>query len=128
VILRYAALMLLIAAAVSGAFVARRGGIAGPVERGVLLGAALASLGAISGMALLDWSSGRGQTQFFGALMLGILGRLAVFGGVLIVVGLRRGAFDLVASAVSLLGFYVVFQVLEMRFALRRSADRRTGG
>ena len=127
-ILRYAALMLLIAAAGSGGFVWWRGGVASPVERGVLLGAALASFGAISGMAMLSWSFGRGQTEFFGALMLGILGRLAVFGGVLIYLGLRRGAFDLVASAVSLLGFYVVFQVLEMRFALKSSAGRRSGG
>lgn len=125
---RYAALMLAIAAVGSGGFAWWRGGVAGPVERGVLLGAALAALGAISGMALLAWASGRGQTQFFGALMLGILGRLVVFGGVLIWLGLRPGAFDLVASAVSLLGFYVVFQVLEMRFALRQSSDRRTGG
>jgi len=128
VILRYAALILLIAAAGSGAFAWWRGGVAGPVERGVLLGAATASFGAITGMALLAWSFGRGQTQFFGALLLGILGRLLVFGGVLIAVGLRAGAFDLVASAVSLLGFYVVFQMLEMRFALRGLAGRRTGG
>ena len=127
-IARYAALMLAIAAIGSGGFAWWRGGVAGPVERGVLLGAALAALGAISGMALLGWASGRGQTQFFGALMLGILGRLVVFGGVLIYLGLRPGAFDLVASAMSLLGFYVVFQVLEMRFALRGSAGRRTGG
>lgn len=127
-ILRYAALMLLIAAAGSGGFVWWRGGVAGSVERGVLLGAALASFGAISGMALLGWSFGRGQAEFFGALMLGILGRLAVFGGVLIYLGLRPGAFDLVATAVSLLGFYIVLQVLEMRFALRRSASRRMEG
>ena len=127
-ILRYAARMLAIAAIGSGGFAWWREGVAGPVERGVILGAALASLGAISGMALLAWSAGRGQTQFFGALMLGILGRLAVFGGVLIYLGLRPGAFDLVASAVSLLGFYVVFQALEMRFALKSSAGRRTGG
>ncbi len=125
---RYAALMLAIAAAGSGGFAWWRGGVAGPVERGVMLGAALASFGAITGMALLAWSFGRGQTQFFGALMLGILGRLAVFGGALIYVGLRSGGFDLVATAVSLLGFYVVFQVLEMRFALRGAANRRTEG
>ena len=127
-ILRYAVLMLLIAAVGSGGFAWWRGGVASPVERGVILGAALAALGAISGMALLAWSSGRGQTQFFGALMLGILGRLLVFGSVLIYLGLRPGAFDLTASAVSLLGFYVVFQILEMRFALRASAGRRTVG
>ena len=127
-ILRYAALILLIAAAGSGTFAWWRGGIADAVERGVLLGAVLASFGAIGGMALLAWSFGRGQTQFFGALLLGILGRLLVFGGVLIYVGLRAGAFDLVASAVSLLGFYVVFQVLEMRFVLRELAGRRTAG
>lgn len=127
-ILRYAALMLLIAAVGSGGFAWWRGGMAGPVERGALLGAALAALGAIGGTALLGWSLGRGEAQFFGALMLGILGRLAVFGGVLIYLGLRPGSFDLVATAVSLLGFYVVFQVLEMRFALRRSAGRRTEG
>jgi len=127
VILRYAALVLLIAAAGSAAIAFWRGGLESPVTRGVLLGAALASFGAIAGMALLAWSYGRGQTQFFGALVIGILGRLLVFGGVLVYVALRAAAFDLIASAASLLGFYVVFQVLEMRFVLKGLAGRRSG-
>jgi len=127
VILRYAALVVLIAAAGSAAAALWRGGLEGPVARGVYLGAALASFGAIAGMGLLAWSFGRGQTQFFGALVLGILGRLLVFGGVLIYVALRAPAFDLIASAVSLLGFYLVFQVLEMVFVLKGLAGRRSG-
>ncbi|MBI1950336.1 MAG: hypothetical protein HYS34_03120 [Acidobacteria bacterium] len=126
-ILRYAALVLLIAAAGSAAAALWRGGLEGPVARGVILGAALASFGAIGGMGLLAWSFGRGQTQFFGALVLGILGRLLVFGGVLVYVALRAPAFDRIASAVSLLGFYLVFQVLELWFVLKGLAGRRSG-
>jgi hypothetical protein len=119
VILRYAALVLLIAAAVPAAIIGWGGGLERPAVRGILLGAVLASAAAIAGMALLAWSFGRGHRQFFGALVLGILGRLLVFGGVLVYVALRAAAFDLIASAASLLGFYLVFQVLEMRFVLK---------
>jgi len=51
--------------------------------------------------------------------LLGVLARLVLFAAVLIVVGLRARAYDLVALAASLLGFYAVFQILEVRFVLK---------
>ena len=52
--------------------------------------------------------------------------RLVVFGAALIVVGLRARGIDLAATAVSLLGFYAVFQVLEVRFVLKGLRERRS--
>jgi len=126
-ILRFAALVLLIGGGASAMIAAWWGSRLGEAAlRGMLLGAALAAAGAIGGMALFAWSLPRGFRQFFGAIVFGILARLVVFGSVLVFVALRAKAFDLVASAASLLGFYVVFQILEVRFVLKGMPVRRS--
>ena len=92
------------------------------VVRGALLGCAVALVGAIAGMALLARSLEQGHRQFLGAVMLGILGRMLLFGAVLIYIGLSRPAgLSLAAVALSIVGFFFVFQALEVRFVLRRS-------
>ena len=125
-ILRFAALVLLVGGAASALIVVWGGRLGEPALRGTLLGAALASAGAIGGMALSAWSLPRGPRQFFGALVFGILARLAVFGAVLVFVALRAPSYGLVACAASLLAFYVVFQVLEVRFVLKGLPVRRS--
>ncbi len=118
--LRYALAVVLIAVAGSALIVASGGRLEARAVRGALLGAALAALGAIGGMALVAWSFERRTRQFFGALVLGILARLTLFGGALVYVALLREAeIDVVGVALSLLGFSVVFQVLEVRYVLR---------
>jgi hypothetical protein len=117
---RYALAVALIAAAGSAIIEASGGRLDGPSLHGAILGAILAALGAVFGMALLVWSFERGTRHVVGAMVLGMLGRLALFGGVLIGVGLLRPAnFGLAAVAASLLGFYFVFQVMEVRFLMR---------
>jgi len=126
VILGFGALVLLIGVAGSALIVAWGGRLGEAAVRGTLLGAALAAAGAIGGMALFVWSLPRGPGQFFGALAIGILARLAGFGAVLVFVALRAPSYGLVALAASLLAFYVVFQILEVRFVLKGLPVRRS--
>ena len=91
----------------------------------LLLGLFLAAAGALSWMGAAAWSIGRGHRAFMSALVLGILGRLVVYGAALIYVALRT-TLDPVLLAGSLLGFYAVFMVLEVRFAVK--ALRRPAG
>jgi hypothetical protein len=88
------------------------------VAQGVSLGAMLAVAGAVGGMALTAWAFNRNQRQFFAALVFGILGRLVSYGAVLVYVALRT-SIDTIATASSLLGFYVLFQILELRFVVK---------
>ena len=125
-IVRFAGLVLLVGGAASALIVAWGDRLGDAALRGALLGAGLATAGAIGGMSLFAWSLSRRTGQFVGALLVGFLGRLVLFGTALILVGLRRGAFDLTASALSLLGFYAVFQILEMRFVLKGLRERRS--
>ena len=126
-ILRYALAVVLFAAAGSALIAASAGRLGEAGVRGALLGAALASLGAIGGMAVLARSFERGPRQFFGAVVLGILGRMVLFGAVLVYVGLRRPPdYSLTAVALSIVGFFFVFQALEVRFVLKRSKGKKS--
>ncbi|MGH9750271.1 MAG: hypothetical protein ACRD6R_10145 [Candidatus Polarisedimenticolia bacterium] len=119
--LRYAAAVAAITGAVVAALFLARGRMAEPVLHGALLGAGLAAVGAIVAMLLTARTFDKSPKVFFSALVAGILGRLALFGGALLVTAaLRPAGVDLTATAVALLGLYVAFQVLEVRLALKR--------
>ncbi len=98
-----------------------------PAVGGAALGITLAAAGAVTGMALTAWSFGKGQRVFFAALVIGILGRLFLYGAALVYVALKT-AVDPTATAVALLGSYVAFQIVEVRFALVGLAGRREPG
>jgi len=122
---RYVAgILILGAAGAAGMWAARDrlepGGLAG-----LFLGLALATAGALSWIGAAVFSIERGQQAFMAAMVLGILGRLMIYGAALIYVALRT-TIDPVFLAGSLLGFYVIFLVLEVRFAVK--ALRRSGG
>ena len=113
-----------VALAVAGsALVAARGERLGEASvRGALLGIAVAAAGSLGGMALLARGLERGPRQFMGALLIGILGRMLLFGAVLIGVGLGWPAdCSLAAVALSVVAFFFVFQGLEVWLVLRRS-------
>jgi len=124
VLARYAAGVLLIAAVASAAAWSWRERFGPGGYRGTLLGAALATIGALAGMALTAWSFDKGQREFMTALAAGMLGRLAGFGGVLVYVALRT-TIDPIATAAALLTLYVVFQILEIRMVLAGLARRQ---
>ena len=124
-ILRYAALVLLVASGAT-AIIVGAAGLAESAVRGTSLGAGLAAAGAIGGMAIVAWSFDRRPQSFMAALVGGILGRLLLFGAALVFVELRATTYDLGASVASLLGFYVAFQVIEVRFVLKGVKERRS--
>ncbi|HEU4400760.1 MAG TPA: hypothetical protein VFT43_01515, partial [Candidatus Polarisedimenticolia bacterium] len=85
-----------------------------------------AALGAIGGMALVGWSFTKSERVFFSTLAFGLLGRLFLYGAVLVYVALRT-TVDPLATAVGLLGCYVLFLALEVRFALLGLKRTRRG-
>jgi hypothetical protein len=86
---------------------------------GAFLGIALAAAGAVSWILCVGWSITQGPRTFMAATVLGILGRLVVYGATLLYVGFMT-TIDLRWTAGALLGFYLVFMVVEVRFALAR--------
>jgi hypothetical protein len=124
VIVRYAGTILLLAGACTVALWLWGHALAPAVQRGILAGTALAALGALAAMGLTAWSLHRSQKTFFAAMVLGILGRLVGYGAVLVYVALKT-TLDPNATAAALLGFYVIFQVIEVRFAARRLKGSR---
>ena len=117
---RYAALVALFGAAGVAAAWLMRERLGSAAARGAMLGAGLATAGALAGMLLLAWALDRGTRAFLAALALGILGRLVVYGATLVYVALRT-QMDLMATVGALLAFYIAHQVLEIRFALARA-------
>jgi len=115
---RYVAGILLLASMGAASLRLARGSLAPARLEGLLLGIALATAGAVSWIMIASWTIGRGQQAFMAAQVLGILGRLVVYGAALIYVALRT-TIDPVSLAGSLLGFHVVFLVLEVRFAVK---------
>jgi len=89
---------------------------------GFALGGLLAALGAVAWIL----AAARGQARperFMILLGLGILGRLVVYGATLIYVALLT-RIDPLWTAGSLLGFHVLFMMIEVRFALRGLTGR----
>lgn len=125
---RYLAVMLAVGAAGGLALLPLRARLGPEAVQGALVGGSLAVAGAVVGLLLSAWGFDKGQKSFFAALLLGILGRLVVYGATLIYVALGS-SIDLIATAVALLGFHVIFMVLEIHFALRRlrAGGRRQG-
>jgi len=127
---RYVAGIMLLAAVVAASLRLARGSLAPVRLEGLLLGLALATAGAVSWIMVASLTIGRGHQAFMAAQVLGILGRLVVYGASLIYVALRT-TIDPVFLAGSLVGFHVIFLVLEVRFAvkgLQRAAQGATGG
>jgi hypothetical protein len=79
----------------------------------VLVGAVLAAVNTVCAYALAQWSDGRSTSAFFTAVLGGMVARMFVLLGAVLVgvllVGLSRVPFT-----VSLLSFFVVFLVLEL--------------
>ena len=112
----YAALVAGIALAGALAAWGYREGLGPGRAAGVALGAALAGLGAVSWIVAAE--RGRASPEWSMMLLgLGILGRLVVYGATLIYVALLT-RIDPLWTAGSLLGFHVLFMILEVRFAL----------
>ena len=120
-ILRHGVMVVLIVLA-GAAVLALGARLQGPALRGALLGALLAAAGSMVGATIMARASRGGARRFYGGVAAGILARFLLFLGVLIGIGLARPAgLPLAAVALSLLGFFFVFQALEVRLVMRRS-------
>jgi branched-subunit amino acid ABC-type transport system permease component len=96
-----------------------------PVLTAVAFGAALATLNTLAAHALVRWSERRSTKLFLGAVLGGMVGRMAlmlgaVLAGVL-VLGLPR-----LPLVVSLLGYFVLFMIMELTLQ-HRSTGRAAG-
>lgn len=125
---RYVAVVVALGAAGAVGLWLFRARLGPEVLQGAVVGGTLAVVGAIAGLILSAWGFDKGQKQFFGALLLGILGRLVLYGATLIYIALGTSV-DLIATVVAMLGLHVVFMVVEIHFALRRvRADKQRQG
>jgi len=81
--------------------------------RSAAFGAGLAGLNAIVAYALVQWSHGRSTKAFMGAILGGMLGRMAVLLAS-VVVGI--GVLDLrrLPLVTALLGYFVFFLIVEL--------------
>lgn len=85
-------------------------------------GGALAALNALAAYALVLWSQRRSTNVFLGAVLGGMLGRMALVLGA--VVALVQGAgLPKLPLAASLLGYFVVFLVIELAILQKRTAS-----
>jgi len=121
-LLRYSTLVLLVAAATLAA-----AGLAVPAEAkaraAILFGAGLAILNTLVAHALVSWSERRSTPAFFGAVLGGMVGRMAVMLAAVIVGVLLLGLPRLPLVA-SLLAYYTLFLVMELTVQHRHT--RRT--
>jgi hypothetical protein len=87
----------------------------------VVAGAALAALNTILAYFLVLWSSGRSTNVFLGAVLGGMVGRMALM---LAAVAAGVLVFELprIPFATSLLAFFVLFLVLELTILHRRTS------
>lgn len=90
-----------------------------PVLTAVAFGAALATLNTLVAHALVEWSERRSTKVFLGAVLGGMVGRLALMLGA-VVVGVLVLDLPRVPLVVSLLGYFALFQMLELRLQHRR--------
>lgn len=85
----------------------------------VAAGGALAALNTVLAYFLVLWSAPRSTTVFLGAVLGGMVGRMALMLGSVVAAVLGLG-LPKVPLAVSLLAFFVLFLVLELTLLHRR--------
>jgi hypothetical protein len=116
---RYSTLVVLIAAATLSALALVLPSDP-PVRSAVVFGAALAALNTVAAHALVVWSERRSTKVFLGAVLGGMVGRMALMLGSVVagVLGFELPRLPLVAS---LLGYFMVFLVLELTLTHRHA-------
>lgn len=117
-LVRYA-LIVVAAAAASQALAAPW--LAESAWRASAVGALLASLNAVAAYGLALWAEGRSTTAFFGAVLGGMLARMACL-LLAFVVAVKWLSLETAPLTVSLLGHFAAFLVLELGLLHRRRA------
>ena len=90
--------------------------------RSAAFGAGLAGANAVAAYAIARWSQGRSTNVFMGAVLGGMLGRMAVM---LLAVAVGLGIFDLrrIPLVVALLSYFVIFLAVELKLLSHRPAS-----
>ena len=114
---RYAVIVLAVAAVTLTALVPR---IEPAARSATMVGAGLAVANTLVAYALIRWASPRSTNAFMGAVLGGMVGRMGLMLGAVLValLGLRLPSVPLV---VSLLSYFVLFLALELTVLSRRS-------
>jgi len=95
-------------------------GALAPRERwAVLAGGALATLNTLAAYALVLWSQRRSTQVFMRAILGGMVGRMALMLAA-VVAGILGLGLPTIPLTVSLLGYFVLFLVLELAILQRR--------
>jgi len=97
-----------------------------PVRGAAAFGAALAVANTVLAHALVLWSARRSTNAFLGAVLGGMVGRMALMLGA-VVAGVLLLGLPKLPLAVSLLSYFVLFLVLELSILHRRTTPARLG-
>jgi branched-subunit amino acid ABC-type transport system permease component len=92
----------------------------------VLTGALLAAVNTVCAYFLAHWAEGRSTSAFFTAVLGGMVARMFVLLGA-VLVGVLLAGLPKVPFTVSLLSFFVAFLVLELAVLSRRPAGAGAG-
>ena len=114
---RQVAIVLLIGIAVGGYPVYASWGSAALIA--VLVGCAISTLNVIAGVASIVWAFDKPQPVFLKTILGGMAVRMAAIFVVLIAM-VKLTDLDVIPLVGAMFGFYLVFQVLELRFVTRR--------
>ena len=98
-----------------------------PLRAAILFGALVATLNTLAAHGLVAWSEGRSTHAFFGVVLGGMLGRMAVMLGALAAGALLLGLPRL-PLVIALLSYYMLFLVMELTVQhrhARRPAESR---
>jgi hypothetical protein len=93
----------------------------GPTRAAAAFGGTLAVANTVAAHALVRWSSRRSTNAFLGAVLGGMVGRMALVLAAL-VAGVRGLGLPRLPLAFSLLSYFVLFLVLELTILHRRTS------
>ena len=127
-LLRYSILVTCVAVATfaaAWALALRR--VEAPVRGAAAFGAALALVNTVVAHALVLWSSRRSTNAFLGAVLGGMVGRMALMLGA-VVAGVLLLGLPRLPLAASLLSYFVLFLVMELTILHRRTTPARLEG
>jgi hypothetical protein len=91
-----------------------------PVRGAATFGVVLAVVNTLAAHALVVWSTGRSTKAFLGAILGGMVGRMAVMLGAVLAGALLLG-LPILPLSLSLLGYFVLFLVMELTILHRHA-------
>ena len=91
---------------------------------GASIGCAICTVNALAGCFSAIWSFDKPQAVFLKAVLGGMAVRILAIGLIFFIL-VKFTGINVVGLTLSLFGFYVLFQVLEVRFLVKHLSDRQ---